>query len=223
MIEHLENFKTGNKDIDNLTSAAAELLSFIKFSDDAVAEIYPEDIAEIVKLHAKIATGAALIPVPGIDAVVAASAIWSMYGRINSKLGVSIKENVLKTLASGVITNLASYTVVLGIGSGLKLIPGIGTVVGTTIMLAGVYATTLLSGWIYIKVLTIIAKKNNGIISFDELSSTMSVFIKDNKEEIKSFFFNAKNFYKKNKDSFKLNEEEKDKLKENLKKYQQTN
>jgi uncharacterized protein (DUF697 family) len=146
-----------------------------------------------------------------------------MYGRINSKLGVSIKENVLKTLASGVITNLASYTVVLGIGSGLKLIPGIGTVVGTTIMLAGVYATTLLSGWIYIKVLTIIAKKNNGIISFDELSSTMSVFIKDNKEEIKSFFFNAKNFYKKNKDSFKLNEEEKDKLKENLKKYQQTN
>lgn len=203
--------------------AAAELLSFMKFSDDAITKIYAEDIAEIVKLHAKIATGAALIPIPGIDAIVAASAIWSMYGRINEKLEVSIKENVLKTLASGVITNLASFTVVLGIGSGLKLIPGIGTIVGTTIMLAGIYATTLLSGWIYIKVLTMIAKKNNGVIRFDELSSTMSIFISENKEEIKSFFVSAKNFYKKNKYAFKLNEEEKGKLQENLKSYQQSN
>ena len=223
MIEQLRSMHTGNRELDTLTKAAAELLAVVKFADDTSEQIYPEDIADIVKLHSKIATGAALIPIPGVDALVGASAIWTMYGRINGCLGISLKENILKTIVSGVVTNLASFSVTLGVGSALKLIPGIGTIVGTTIMLGGLYVTTLLSGWVYIKVLTLIATKNNGIINFDEISETTSSFIRNNKAEIKNLFIQSKEFFKRNKEELKLNESEKSQLHHALSNYKQSN
>lgn len=149
----MKEIKTGVAELDALTKAATTLLEVIKQTDDLADKIYPEEIVSVVKLHAKLATASALIPIPGVDLIASAASIWLMYVRLNTKLEIPFKENAMKTIVSGISTNLLGYVVSLGIGSGLKLIPGIGTIMGTTIMLAGLYATTLASGWIYIKVL----------------------------------------------------------------------
>lgn len=43
-----------------------------------------------------------------------------MYLRINSKLGLSFAENVIKSVGSGVATNLAGYAVGMGVASAIK-------------------------------------------------------------------------------------------------------
>lgn len=215
----MKEIKTGVAELDALTKAATTLLEVIKQTDGLADKIYPEEIVSVVKLHAKLATASALIPIPGVDLIASATSIWSMYVRLNNKLEIPFKENAMKTIASGISTNLLGYVVSLGIGSGLKLIPGIGTIMGTTLMLAGLYATTLASGWIYIKVLTILAQKNKGIISLEGFQDEIKEFMKNNKGEIKDFINNAIKFYKKNKKELKVNPEEKEKLEKKINEY----
>lgn len=192
-----------------MTKAAAELLGTVAIADNMASNVLPEDIADIVKLHAKLGTAAALIPVPGLDVVASATAIWSMYIRINNELNLPFGENIVKIIASGVATNLAGYGIAIGIGSALKLIPGIGTIAGVTIMLGASYALLILSGWSYLKVLSIIASKNNGAIVLEQVPDEIKKFIEENKEHIKELFENAKNFYKSNKNNLALNEVDK--------------
>jgi len=208
--------KTNVPEIDALTKAATTLLSVVKKTDEFADKIYPEDIVGIVKLHAKLATASALIPIPGVDLIASATSIWSMYVRLNNKLEIPFKENALKTIVSGISTNLLGYVVSLGVGSGLKLIPGVGTIIGTTIMLAGMYATTLASGWIYIKVLTILAQKNKGFISMDGFQEEIKNFMANNKGEIKDFINAGIKFYKKNKKDLKVNSSEKEELEKQM-------
>lgn len=215
----MKELKTGNAEIDALTKAAMTLLDVIKKTDDLADQIYPEEIVDIVKLHAKLATASALIPIPGVDLIASATSIWSMYVRLNNKLEIPFKENAMKTIVSGISTNLLGYVVSLGVGSGLKLIPGVGTIVGTTIMLAGLYATTLASGWIYIKVLTLLAQKNGGLISFEGFQSEIKNFMVNNKGEIKEFIKSATVFYRKNKKNLKVNTQEKEELEKKMNEY----
>src|SRR5690242_19200542 len=72
--------------------------------DDAM----PEKLAKIVKLHSALAVGAAWVPVPGVDIAACAANIWTMYYRINSELNMPFGENVVKSLASGVVTNVSA-------------------------------------------------------------------------------------------------------------------
>jgi hypothetical protein len=50
--------------------------------------------------------------VPGFGGLAAAGIsarfIWTMYGRINSKIGLPFSENVVKSIATGIATNLAA-------------------------------------------------------------------------------------------------------------------
>ena len=113
-----------------------ESTHLVELLDKQADAMLPKDIADVVKLHSKLAVGSAWIPVPGADVAAGAATIWTMYTRINSKLGVSLKENILKTIASGVATNLASYAAMAGVASALKFIPGIGSIGGAVLMSA---------------------------------------------------------------------------------------
>ena len=76
---------------------------------DLTADTYlPQEITDVVKLHSKLAVGSAWIPIPGADVAAGAANIWGMYIRINSKLGIPFGENIMKSIGSGVATNLAS-------------------------------------------------------------------------------------------------------------------
>ena len=177
-----------------LYEAAVALVTVL---DKTAEQLLPQEIVDVVKLHSKLAVGSALIPVPGADVAAGAANIWTMYGRVNSKVGISIKDNVLKTVGSGVVTNLASYMAMAGLGSAIKAIPGIGTVTGTALMSASLYAVTLASGYIYVKALTLLANKGNGSIDITQIDVAVNEIL-GNKEIIKNFIKAAKSDFKNN-------------------------
>ena len=76
---------------DVLQNAAIDL---IKHLNKDLDKYLPKEIAGIVNTHSKLAVGSAWIPIPGADAAAGAVNIWTMYGRINNSLGISIKEVV---------------------------------------------------------------------------------------------------------------------------------
>jgi len=161
--------------IDLVNLAANLCTAMDKEADKAL----PSEIAGVVKTHSKLAVGSAWIPIPGADVAAGATTIWTMYGRINGKIGLAVKDNVLKTIASGVATNLASYAAVSGVGSMLKFIPGIGTVGGALIMSATLYAVTMASGAVYLKALCALAQKQGPNIDLSQLGSEMKKILSD--------------------------------------------
>lgn len=179
----------------HLAHVAKELVEAL---DRGADKMLPQEVAGVVKTHAKLAVGSAWIPVPGADVAAGAVTIWTMYGRINSKIGLSIGDNILKTMASGVATNLASYAAMSGVASAMKLIPGIGTIGGALVLSASLYAITLCSGYVYLEALTTLAKRNNGKIDTGSISSAVQEVLK-NKTIIKNFVDEAKKDYKNDK------------------------
>jgi uncharacterized protein (DUF697 family) len=135
--------------------------NLVKAMDKTVDRALPDQISEIVKFHSKGAAVAALgsgwIPGAGGAAATAISAgfIWSMYGRIGAKIGLPFGQNVLKSLATGVATNLARAAVgAILVSSAFSLVPGLGSIGSSVIMGATSYALTLASGYVYLKVMT---------------------------------------------------------------------
>lgn len=176
----------------HLLHTAIELVEALNKSAD---KMLPKEISDVVKLHSGIAVGSAWIPIPGVDVAVGAGNIWTMYVRINNKIGLSIKDNILKTIASGVLTNLTSYLAVSGVGSVLKFIPILGPVGGGIVLSASLYAVTLCSGWVYLKALLFLARKNNGQINVGDIGEAIKDVLKD-EDTIRNFINSAKEDYK---------------------------
>ena len=170
-------------------------VKLVEAMDKGAEESLPQEIADVVKLHAKLAVGSAWIPVPGADVAAGAANIWTMYLRINNKLGMKLGESVLKTIAA-VATNLASYAAVLAVGGFMKFIPGIGSIGGAAIMSGALYAVTLASGYVYLQALTALVGKG-GVVDENRLKASVDDFLKNNKSEIKDFINEAKKDYKK--------------------------
>ena len=178
----------------DLVKTAYDLVQLL---DKAAEDTLPEEIADVVTLHAKLAVGSAWIPVPGADVAAGAATMWTMYLRINSKIGMSFGENILKTIASGVATNLAGYAAALTVGGALKFIPVIGSVGGALVMSATLYALTLTSGYIYLKAITAMLKSKRSGCNDEKLKQTVESILRDDTNEIKNFMNAAKKSYKK--------------------------
>ena len=129
--------------------------------DKTVDDKLPYTIAEIVKFHSKGAAAAALASawIPGAGGAAAtitcAGFIWTMYGRIGAEIGLPISKNILKSLASGMATNLASAVVGgIALSTVFSIIPGLGSLGASVIMGGTCYALTLTSGYVYLKIMT---------------------------------------------------------------------
>jgi uncharacterized protein (DUF697 family) len=122
-----------------------------------------KELSDIIKQHALAATGIAFIPVPGLDVAAVVANIWVMYARINDAVGVSFGENVLKSIASGVVANLVSAipaaTLGLVAGSILKFIPGLGTIGGIAVEAAANVAMLYVAGKVYLKSLEVLINR----------------------------------------------------------------
>lgn len=181
--------------MDSGQSLLKMAIKLVKVLDKAADESLPQQIVDVVKLHSKLAVGSAWIPIPGADVAAGAASIWGMYARINSKIGLPFGENVMKSIASGVATNLASYLAMTGVASALKFIPGIGTLGGAAIMSVGMYALTLTSGYVYLKALCALAD-NHKDLNVGNIGDAVNSVMK-NKTEVKDFMDAAKKTYKK--------------------------
>lgn len=145
----------------DIVMAAQKLLTTMRHLDRSVDSCTPQEIADIIKFHSKgaAAAGVAAGWVPGAGGaaatVISAGFIWTMYGRINSKIGLTFSKSILKTLASGIATNLAGYLVgSLVLNAVFSFIPGLGNIAASAIAGGVCYALTLASGIVYLKILT---------------------------------------------------------------------
>lgn len=168
----------------------------VQLMDKTADKALPKQIVDVVKLHSKMAVGSSFIPVPGLDMAAGAASIWGMYVRINGKIDLPFKENVIKSIGSGVATNLAGYMAASGVASALKFIPGLGTIGGAVLMAATMYAVTLASGYVYLQALCLLAEKKGANFSADDLSNAVKDVLKE-KATIKEFIDSAKETYKK--------------------------
>ena len=144
---------------------------------------------------------------PGAGALVATgvwvAAIWGMYIKVNHDLGINIKDNVLKSIASAFLTNIiasaGSLIIAYAIGFVISFIPGLGTVGAVAIDGFLGYVTVYASGLLYIRFLTKVLKAK-GNLDFSEIDvktiakeTVKESNIKDIIKEGKSSFKEAKN------------------------------
>lgn len=122
-----------------------------------------QDLAEIVKKHAlgAAASGLGVAWIPGVGSTAAMLSmtgfIWSMYFRINYRIGLKFSKVMLKTLASAVMSNLAQGALsVIGatVVAGLLSLTGAGNVFASAIMAALDYSVVMVGGILYLKLLT---------------------------------------------------------------------
>lgn len=178
----------------HLMKAALELA---KVLNQTVDEHLPQKLAGMVKLHAGLAVGSVLIPIPGADVAASAANIWTMYVRINKELNLPFGENIVRSIATGVATNIgANAAALLVVGSALKFIPGLGSVGGAAVMAGTVYAVTIAAGIVYMKAIThLLKKKTASSVSESDLKSATDEILRD-KSELKDILKDAKANYK---------------------------
>ncbi|MBO9501277.1 hypothetical protein [Brevundimonas sp. A19_0] len=178
-----------------LLSAAVRLALAVNKATD---ENLPESVANIVKLHSGIAVGTALVPVPGVNIVAGAGNIWTMYLRLNDEVGVPFSQNVIKSLAVGVLTNIGGAAIgVLLVGTALRFIPGIGSIGGAALTAGVSYAITLASGIVYMNALAKIVEMQNGgrSVSAEDLKAALDEELSQ-KDIIKDILKQARDSYK---------------------------
>lgn len=167
----------------------------VKALDKSMRNELPEEIVDTIQTHAAISVAAAWIPVGGLDVAALTANIWTMYVRINKKLGISFSDNMMKSIGSAVAANLASNLAIAGVGAAIKYIPFVGQIGGGLLMSATMYGASLTAAWIYL--MAIVNWVKNGKGSGDDLKSCVNDVIMQNEGRIKDIMEEAKSEYKK--------------------------
>ena len=136
---------------------------------------------------------------PGAGSLVATgvwvATIWGMYIKVNHDLGIKIKDNVLKSLASAFLTNIiasaGSLVIAYALSFVVGFIPGFGTVGAIVIDGFLGYITVYASGLLYIRFLTkVLHVKGN--LDFSDLDVKTIANVKDIIKEGRASFKEAK-------------------------------
>lgn len=151
-------------------------------TSEIMSDTLPERILEVVELHKKIVMGTNIAQsfVPGANVIempVLVASLWKMYYDINNVLGISISENVGKSLTSGILTNLTSAGAMTIVSEGVKLIPGAGWLVSYAINTAAKTALIYGSAYLYLNALTTMYEAEG---KFNEESIETSLAISNN-------------------------------------------
>lgn len=190
--------------------ASRTLIGLDKLSNQFVTDKLGEDMARIVRQHAiasTVASVASAIPGAGSVACVAAqtAAVYSMYVRMNNVLGIHLSKNIVKSIASAVIANIATNAITLigGIAASaaLSMIPGAGSAASAVLMCGISYATVMIAGIVYAKTLSALAGSKRQIETMTEdeikkavkdelgkrdINKDMKAFIKEYRTEKKN-------------------------------------
>ena len=148
---------------------------------------------------------------PGAGALVASAAwvaaIWGMYVKVNIDLGISIKKNVLKSLASALLTNIiasaGSYILMIVASFLLSFIPGFGTIGAVAIDGMIGYITVFASGVLYINLLTKLFKAGKGFTFTEEEAKGLAKDIVD-ESDMRTIIKEGRNAYKEDKKAGKF-------------------
>lgn len=162
-----------------IATSAAELLKAMHKEDEKTLK----ELDRSINKHSLNAAGLGLIPIPIADVAALTVNVWHMYLKINKILGISFKDNKVKSIASAAIANIAGNLVGSGLLSLLKFVPGGSLAVGVVIS-ASSFAACKSSAWIYLKFLTTIADRNNGKLELNNLDDgEIKTLMRANKKE----------------------------------------
>jgi uncharacterized protein (DUF697 family) len=101
---------------------------------------------QVVKKYMLWSLGAGLIPVPLLDIATVTGVQMKMISEISKVYGVEFKENRAKNIISALFTSVSANTFAYGtVGSAIKSIPLVGTLVGSVTMplFSGTFAYAL--------------------------------------------------------------------------------
>lgn len=123
-----------------------------------------------------------------------------MYVRINRELGLPFSENVIKSIATGVVTNIGATAVgLIAAGAIMKLVPGLGSIGGAAVMAATMYGVTIVAGIVYMNAISRVLKnKKVEDISEADLKAATGEEMND-KEALKDILKAARSGYKNSK------------------------
>jgi len=176
-----------------ISNTAEELLKALKKADDKKRE----ELAKSVNNHSLNAAGLGIIPVPFADMAAMTINVWHMYVKINDILGISFKDNALKSIVSAAIANISGHILASGLANILKALPG-ANIPAYVIAAAANYGICYSSAWVYLQVLTTVAKNNNGNLNIDDIpTKTLTRYVKDNKKQQNDIAKEAKTEYTK--------------------------
>ena len=121
-----------------------------------------QDLSDIVKVHAlgAAASGVGVAWLPGVGSAAAfvsmVGFIWSMYFRINNRLGLRFSKVAVKSLASAMLSNMAQAAISIAGSvaiSSLLSLTGFGNAASSLIMAALDYSIVMVGGVLYLKLL----------------------------------------------------------------------
>ena len=114
-----------------------------------------EQASQLVDRYSLWSGAAGLIPVPIVDVVVVGGVQLQMLRKLSEIYGVSFSDNmgksVIASLAGSLIPASTATTTAMGVGSLMKGLPGIGTIVGALTMPAFSAGATYIIGKVFIQ------------------------------------------------------------------------
>jgi hypothetical protein len=159
----------------------------IKEAAYVLKDYYPnaDETEKVIINCALVAAGAdavgGVLPGLAVPATIIAcfGTVWVMYGQLCGKLGISLKENVLKLLARAALANIAANLggVIAGVAAGM-LIPGASILASALVSFLTVY----LAGLVFLQLIGKLAEKSSDPRSFSDLSpSEMKKTVRETK------------------------------------------
>lgn len=147
--------------------------------DNASEGYMSRKVLDIVKSSVSDASWAGLTDaIPGVGTTINVGALaaitWKMYYDINDALGISFSENILKSVASGIGSNLAAY----GVNTALSYVPIIGNIMSAVGGIITNRTALYSSALVYVNFLSLMAdsgdysEENLRRIMNNELQST---------------------------------------------------
>ena len=139
--------------IDNLIEEATETLIKQQYgkllnkglhTEQVASNFLPRKVLDCIKSHRRASALSSLVPEVGMVGVFAS--VWHMYYSINEILGISFSETLVKSISTGIASNLVGFYSASFI---LDKIP-FANILNAPIM----YGATCVQGYVYIKVLS---------------------------------------------------------------------
>jgi len=182
---------------------------------DIKLKIHDDNFKHIVSAHsAGAAVSAVAAAVPGVGVAIAnitlIGFVCSMYVRLSSYLGITLRKGFIRALATAVVSQIAVTTVArIAIGSALSLIPGIGTAGAVVLTGASAYATTMVAAELYIRIIVKLIDSGKDISDYSEQELKNMINSSMGKDEIKAAYEAATSEFKQKKASGELDNIEK--------------
>ena len=128
-------------------NTATQISNIVNTFSEMNQEERAQRASDIIKNHVGFAASAGLIPIPGADLAAVTAVQLNMLRQLAKQYDVKFMENIGKTI----ITAVAGSSVARVAASLVKIIPGVGTVVGEMSMAAMSAASTYALGKMFAK------------------------------------------------------------------------